>query len=159
VCPPELEAQIGGDMNTVRTLVNTAYRFAQAAPTSSAPTSSAAPNLDPALPSEIKRAVAAGQKQRMEFLYSINPDCTSIGFATVRILDAPKHGAVTIENGTGFTNFPQNNLRYECNKRRSDGVVVSYEPESGYTGPDAINVDVIYASGISRKRHYAIDVK
>lgn len=61
---------------------------------------------------EIKRAVAAGQKERMEFPCSINPDCTSIGFATVRIFEAPKHSAVTIENGTGFTNFPQNNLRY-----------------------------------------------
>ena len=62
-------------------------------------------------------------------------------------------------NGSGFTNFPQNNPRSECNKTRSDGVIVAYEPEDGYTGQDSVNLEVIFASGSLSKRHYAVDVR
>ena len=73
-----------------------------------------------------------------------------MGFATVRIIEQPKHGRVTIENGTGFTAFPQNNLQYKCNQHGSDGVILTYEPESGFTGTDSVNIDAIFASGTSR---------
>jgi hypothetical protein len=66
---------------------------------------------------------------------------------------------VTIENGTGFTSFPEKNLRSECNKRRSDGVSVLYDPEPGFTGPDSIDVDIVYPDGSFSKRRYAIDVR
>jgi hypothetical protein len=143
VCPAELETRIAGDMNTVRVNVNSGYGFAAAQ----------------AQTIELKRAVASEGMLRLDFIYSLNPDCTSIGFATVRILEQPTHGKITVENGTGFSNFPQQNLRFECNKRRSDGVVLTYKPEGGFTGPDSINIDAIYASGTSQKRHYNIEVR
>jgi hypothetical protein len=104
-------------------------------------------------------AAAAGQSLRVAFLYDLNPDCSQIGFATVRIIDKPKHGRMSVEKGTGFSTFPQNNPRYDCNKRRSNGVVISYKPNSGYIGPESITVDVIYPDGGARRRHYSIDVK
>jgi hypothetical protein len=107
----------------------------------------------------VSRAVAANQTLRLEFLYSINPDCSSIGFATVRVLEEPKHGKIRVVNEQGFTNFPSDNARHVCNTRKSEGVVVLYEPEPGYTGADSVIIDVIYASGNSAKRRYAIDVK
>jgi hypothetical protein len=113
----------------------------------------------PPKPVEISRVVAADQDRRLDFLYSINPDCTSIGYATVRIVEQPKHGAITIENSTGFTNFPAANLRAECNKRRSDGVAIIYKPEAGYTGPDSADFDAIFATGNLSKRHYTIEVR
>jgi hypothetical protein len=78
---------------------------------------------------------------------------------TVRVLEQPKHGKIEIENETGFTNFPARNPRAECNKRRSDGVAVIYEPEPGYTGTDSISLDAILPSGVLSKRHYTIDVR
>jgi hypothetical protein len=83
-----------------------------AATTAPALVAPAAPNTV-----DLKRAVASGGKLRLDFLYSINPDCTSIGFATVRIVEQPRHGRITVDNGTGFTNFPASNPRAECNKR------------------------------------------
>ena len=125
-----------------------------AATTAPALVAPAAPNTV-----DLKRAVASGGKLRLDFLYSINPDCTSIGFATVRIVEQPRHGRITVDNGTGFTNFPASNPRAECNKRRSDGVVVVYEPEPGYFGAGSLDFDAIFASGSLSKRHYAIDVR
>jgi hypothetical protein len=123
-------------------------------------TTAAAPAaLVPPKPVEISRVVAADRDMRLDFLYSINPDCTSIGYATVRIVEQPKHGAITIEDSTGFTSFPADNLRAECNKRRSDGVAIIYKPEPGYTGPDSADFDAIFPTGNLSKRHYTIEVR
>jgi dienelactone hydrolase len=108
---------------------------------------------------ELIRAVPAGRKWRIEFLYSINPDCSSLGLASVRVLEEPTHGKLTVENGTGYPNFPQNNQRYECNRRQADGVAVFYEPNPEFIGSDSATIDVIFPSGLSRKQHYAIEVK
>jgi hypothetical protein len=143
VCPSELEAQMAGDMNTVRINVNSSYAFRSTTPETL----------------ELTRAVASDHTLRLDFLSALNPDCTSLGFATVRILDQPNHGKITFENGTGFTRFQQDDSRYECNKRRSDGVILTFEPDSGFTGTDSVNIDVIFPSGFSRKRHYSIEVK
>jgi hypothetical protein len=110
-------------------------------------------------PSMVHRYVAAGQTVHIDFIYSINPDCTSIGYATIRPTSQPQHGTLKIENTTDFTNFPANNVRAECNKSRSDGVALTYEPEPDYTGPDTIDVDIIWAHGAFRKVQYAIEVR
>jgi hypothetical protein len=82
-----------------------------------------------------------------------------LGLRLIRIIQQAEHGEITFENGTGFSNFAKENIRYECNKRRTEGVILSYEPSLGYTGLDSLTVDVIFASGNSGKRHYTIEVK
>jgi hypothetical protein len=122
--------------------------------TGAAPAASAPPKR-----AEISRVVAADRDVRLDFLYSINPDCTSVGYAAVRIVQQPKHGTITILNTTGFSNFPADNVRAECNKRRSDGVAIVYKPDPGYTGADSADLEVIFASGNLKKPHYAIDIR
>jgi hypothetical protein len=152
VCPPELESQIVADLNTVQTSVYSPYTFiGTAAPAAARP---AAPNM-----LELSRVAAANQKLRVDFLYSINPDCSSIGQTAVRVIEPPKHGSFTFENGQGFTSFPKENPRSECNTRKTDGVIDYYEPEPDFTGTDSFTIDVIYASGTLSKRHYAIKVE
>lgn len=150
VCAAEVDREVAGDMRAVAANVHSGYVFTRAA----VPGPPAA-----ARTVELARTVAAGHKLELEFLYSINRDCTSLGLPTVRTTEAPKHGRITVENGTGFTNFPQSNPRYECNKKRSEGVNVVYEPDPDYTGGDSVTLDVIFASGGESKRHYAVEVK
>jgi hypothetical protein len=120
---------------------------------------SPAPAQTPPQTVELTRVVAAEQKLRLEFWYSINPDCSSIGQSTVRITEPPEHGKLTIENGQGFTNFPKENQRYDCNTRKSDGVLIFYEPSSGYTGTDSTTLYIIMPTGFTTTRHYSIEVK
>ena len=129
-----------------------------------APVAAPAPAPAPAAPAppttvEIKRYVVADHTVRLDFLADINPDCTSVGYSTIYIVQQPQHGQIVVENSTGFTNFAATNVRAECNKRRSDGVVVTYEPEPGYTGMDSASAEVIFPSGFLSKRHYMIEVK
>jgi hypothetical protein len=107
---------------------------------------------------EIKRTAVVDQPLQVDFLYSINPDCSSVGVAGVRTIEEPKHGKLTIAKGSGFSNFPQDNPRQACNRGRSEGMLMYYRPEAGYLGPDSLTIDVIYGDGASRKRHYAIAV-
>jgi hypothetical protein len=93
---------------------------------------------------EIKRTAVVDQVLQIDFLYSINPDCSSIGVASVRTIEGPQHGKLTIGKGSGFTNFPQENPRQACNRRRTEGMLMYYQPGAEYLGPDSVTVDVIY---------------
>jgi hypothetical protein len=108
---------------------------------------------------ELTQVVASERKHRLEFFYSIYPDCSSTGQATARILEQPQHGTLTIENGQGFTNFSKSNQRYGCNSRQSDGMLVFYQPSSGYIGTDSITLSVIFPLGTPSTRHYSIEVR
>jgi hypothetical protein len=108
---------------------------------------------------EFTRVVAAEQKLRVDFFYDIQPDCSSAGQTTIRILEQPQHGTLTIENGQAFTNFQKDNQRYDCNTRKSDGTLVFYQPNGDYSGADSITLYAIFPFGAAQTRHYAIDVK
>src|SRR5258708_14476509 len=121
------------------------------------------PGQPPKLPTasdtvEFKRVAVVDQPLQVDFIYSINPDGSSVGVASVRSIEEPKHGKLTIGKGSGFSNFAQDNSRQACNRHRSDGMLMYYRPEPGYLGPDSVTVDVVYGDGTSRKRHYAIAV-
>jgi hypothetical protein len=152
VCAAEVETEIAKPLRDVFASNGTRMAFvAQPAP------KPAQPPAPPAV-AEMKRTAAVNQPLQVDFLYSINPDCSSDGVADVRTIEEPKHGRLTIGKGSGFTNFPQDNPRHECNRRRSEGMLVHYRPEEGYLGPDSVTIDIIYTNGNSSKRHYAIAV-
>jgi hypothetical protein len=187
-CPPDLESVITPDLETVRVNVSNRLTFGTAnlsgaangplsiatranatasqtpavlalvaLPPPAALNPAAAPN--PAQPPDLTKVVAIGQRLRVEFLYALEPDCSSMGVTSVRILEPPQHGKLTVENGQGFTGFAKENQRYDCNMRKSDGTLVFYDPEPGFAGNDTITLDIIFPTGQSSRQHYAIDVK
>ncbi len=143
VCPAEIEAELAKPMTEV--VVGNAARMAFAAPPAGPPQPTAT------APSEIKRVAVVDQPLPMDFLYALNPDCSSIGVARVLTLQEPKHGKLSVEKTESFSNFPQDNPRSACNRRRSEGMQISYRPEPGYVGSDSVTVDVIYGDGTSRQ--------
>jgi transglutaminase-like putative cysteine protease len=187
-CPPDLEPVIAPDLETVRVNVSNRLAFGTAnlsgtvnSPFSIATRANAAapqtpavlapaalpppavPNLatapNPAPPLDLTKVVATGQRLRVEFLYALEPDCSSMGVTSVRILEPPQHGKLTVENGQGFTGFAKDNQRHDCNMRKSDGTLVFYAPEPGFAGHDSITLDIIFPTGQSSRQHYAIDVR
>ena len=158
VCPADLEAEIEQPMRDVFTSNATAMFFPAppAQPQATQPRPPAAPTTPATL--EVKRTAVVDEPLQVDFLYSINPDCSSVGAVNIRTIEEPKHGTLTITNGSGFSNFAQDNPRQACNRRRSEGMLIYYRSESGYLGPDSVTVDIIYPDGISRQRHYAVAV-
>ena len=131
VCAPETEAKIAADLDRVRADINTAYRFpgaGVATPAAVSPTPSPIPNLT--------RVAVEGQRRTLDFLYALNADCSSMGETVVTVVEPAQHGKVVSGPGTGRTGFAQNNSRFECNTRQSEGTLVNYDPAPGFTGAD-----------------------
>jgi hypothetical protein len=108
---------------------------------------------------ELSRAATAEQKSRLDFLYDLAPDCSSAGKPVVRVLEQPRHGTLSIENGEAFTDFPQDDQRAACNAHQSGGTLVFYQPSADYRGADSMTLSVTVSAVGTLKRHYAIDVK
>ena len=145
VCAPEAEAQIAADLNKVRADVYSGYRFGTVAP-------------PPRPVAEITSQVIADQSKLIAFLYELKTDCSTAAFATVSTIEPPKHGKISIDRGTGYSNFPQSNPRFDCNKNQSEGVKITYEPNRGFVGDDTLTVDILYADKSVSRRHYSIKV-
>jgi hypothetical protein len=152
VCPAEWEVELATPLGDVRRNISTLFAFADAAPRQ-AGTKGGAAQLD------LQRTVAAGQTLQLSFVAWLNPDCSAAGPATVRLIEEPKHGKVTIAEDKGFASFPQGNARSECSKTKSDGVRISYQPEPGFAGKDSATIESISPSGILSRRNYTIDVR
>jgi hypothetical protein len=148
-CPAESETQIAADLNRVRADVSSAYRFAALPP----------PTQNPPPVPEVAQTVTAGQRRLLTFALSLNADCSPIGFATIATVEPPQHGKVSADHGTGTSNFPQNNPRFECNKRQSEGVQVAYDPDPQFTGKDAVTIEITYPNGAKTRQRYAITVE
>jgi len=44
-------------------------------------------------------SVVSGERQKIDSIVALNPDCTSSGYVTVRIITLPAHGELTTERG------------------------------------------------------------
>jgi hypothetical protein len=102
--------------------------------------------------------VTAGQKKQLSFISQVNTDCSVVGFATVTMVEPPQHGKYTLDRGTDKTDFPQSNPRSVCNSRQTEGQLIAYEPDSGFTGADSLTIDIAYVGGDKVRRQYAITV-
>jgi hypothetical protein len=108
---------------------------------------------------KINEVVAAGKTSQIDFLTSLNADCSIVGLPTIHGLTQPQFGTITVKIGLGNTNFLQNNQRYYCNTRKVKGLLLFYTPRRGFVGQDRAITDVIYASGRERITQYEIAVK
>jgi hypothetical protein len=107
----------------------------------------------------MSRAAASGTPIKLLFANSTNPDCTTLGRPTVRLIRAPQHGRVHITPARDFPTFSPANIRSACNARRVPGMLVRYVSQRGYVGMDYLSVEVIFATGTLQQRHYSINVR
>ena len=108
---------------------------------------------------DIFRTVPSGKNHRIDFLASVNPDCSSIGIPTVRLIEGPDNGVVTTDKARDFLPFPKANIRSRCNGRRVAGLKISYQSTTEFFGVDRVRLLVISASGGEREATYVIQVK
>lgn len=105
------------------------------------------------------RTVPSGKNQRIDFLASVNPDCSSPGVPTVRLLEGPGNGVLTTDKAMDFKAFPRSNLRARCNRKRVRGLKLFYQSATEFFGTDRVRLLVITASGDEREATYLIKVR
>lgn len=106
-----------------------------------------------------QRIVPTGTNQQIDFLASVNPDCSSPGLPTVRLVAGPDKGTVTTEKARDFKPFPRGNVRSACNGRRVTGLRVFYRSAKDFIGTDHVQILVISANGTGREARYAIQAR
>ena len=102
------------------------------------------------------RIVPSGRNQQIDFFASVNPDCSSPGLPTVRLVDGPNQGMVTTDKARDFLPFPHGNVRSACNGRRVAGVKLFYKAPKGFMGTDHVRILIISAAGTGREASYDI---
>ena len=102
------------------------------------------------------RIVPSGTNQQIDFFASVNPDCSSPGLPTVRLVDGPNQGVVTTDKARDFLPFAHGNVRAACNRKRVAGVKLFYRSAQGFMGVDHIRVLIISAAGTGREATYDI---
>jgi hypothetical protein len=107
---------------------------------------------------QFARTVPSGTNQRIEFLTALNPDCTSSGDITVRVIKQPEHGKLETTPASHFPGFSKQSNRYKCTQQKVKGVLVNYKPEK-YVGEDAFDILIIYPGGFAREVHYEMSVR
>lgn len=94
--------------------------------------------------------VASDQTIRLGFLHvKQNPDCSldETQKPVLSIASQPAHGTVTQQQMQDFPIYPANNPMSKCNQLRIPGTAISYTPQLGYSGPDALSYQVFVSDG------------
>jgi hypothetical protein len=110
-------------------------------------------------PASLSPTVPTGKKRLVGFFTSLNPDCSAVGEIEARLIKQPGNGTVDLENGTGFTNFPENNQRHPCNLKPSAGVRVNYTSKEDFIGKDTFEVEFLGGLGGDVVWKYTVTVK
>ena len=105
----------------------------------------------------ISKAALAGQEIRLWFAQMLDPDCGAAGVMQTEVTEPPKHGQTRISEEPFFGNFPQNNVRFACNAKKSPGKQLFYVAEAGYHGHDKVVFQNSTSDG--RIRKWVVDVE
>lgn len=108
-----------------------------------------APNSASAANCNLQKTTPANKPVEVDGAFALNPDCTSFGYAAVKLLTDPRNGSVSTKKTTLYSNYSAQNVRSRCNSRRSPGVALWYKPQRGFVGTDSISYEWIFPNGIA----------
>jgi hypothetical protein len=107
----------------------------------------------------IVRGAESGKRQEISYGMSVNPDCTSIGVDIMKVVKAPAHGQITVEQGQEYPNFLPENVRHHCNSEKLAATIAYYTSEPGFVGTDTLTLEKISPSGAYSRFDYVINVR
>ena len=105
------------------------------------------------------RVVPSGTKQRIQYYYASNPDCTASGDVIVRITKEPEHGKIEVIPETKFANFKKDNVRAKCNEQKVRTQVIYYKSADKYVGDDELELLILFPGGFAWEHHYKLSVR
>jgi hypothetical protein len=105
------------------------------------------------------KVVEHGRSTKVDSYFISDPECRSLGRATINLLAAPQGGQVSTENGFGYPTFPSTNPRFKCDSRRMPSTLLYYQAASDFTGTDTFTVEAVYPDGTAHQTRYTVYVR
>jgi hypothetical protein len=100
---------------------------------------------------QVSKAALSGGEIRLWETADLEPDCTAHGVVQLEILQAPSHGTVMISDAPFYPNYPESNLRYACDSKKSPGKQAFYTSQAGFEGHDTVVLRASDFDGTVRK--------
>jgi hypothetical protein len=138
-----------------------------AAPSAEAPASAAepaaaaepAPAEEPLPASNISATAPSGKRAKFDAYYTVNPDCSSKGYADILIKNDVQHGKFYVKRGRDYPKFPHDSSFHKCNATLVPSTQLYYKSIGGYVGDDTLAVEVTLANGLKLNVTYNITIK
>ncbi len=108
---------------------------------------------------EMRKTALTRQWIKVESFFHLNPDCSHVGYPTVRVTSGPSAGSVSIKREKTYSGFAADNSRAKCNASRSPAVTVYYRSNRGFTGQDRFTLELYWTDGDLWTRSVAVDVR
>ena len=89
----------------------------------------------------------------------MDPTCKLMKSADFALLEGPRNGRVTFENGMDFPGFPPNNPRFKCNSRKVPSKRLIYTSTPGFVGADEFVIETVDIFGIVKRGRFQITVR
>ena len=105
------------------------------------------------------RGALSGQRQLLVSFYATASDCTSLGYPTLKVAQAPRHGEVSVEQGTALADFGKEDVRSVCNGKSVPATVIYYTSVDGFIGEDSVAFERIGVRGAYGYHVYTIKVR
>jgi hypothetical protein len=128
---------------------------ANAAPPPAAPASVAEPPQE----SNVSVTASSGKPTEFDAYFTLNPDCSSMGYADTEIKTDVKNGKFYARSGRDRPTFPSDNKLHKCNKKLVPSTQLWYESNKGYVGEDKLSVELTLANREKVNVIYNITVK
>ena len=110
-------------------------------------------------PSHVERIIPkGGERLRILFLTSLNPDCSSMGKTIFKLTRRPKFGSVATGETEHFPTYTNEDYK-KCNTDKTTGTAVFYAPDPDFVGTDTFSGTAIYPSGRARKFEIKVSVE
>jgi hypothetical protein len=100
-----------------------------------------------------------GQVVIVRTLYSMNPDCASRGHYEIKLLSPPRGGSVSLQSALGYPDFPQSNVRWACDRKKSPVDQVVYRVSSDFSGEDGFDLEAISPDHNAYRFHSTVMVE
>ena len=114
-----------------------------------------AQELPPANPAPV---VLSEQRTQVWRIYNLNPDCSAADVIAAKVTKQGK-GQIEFEENLGYSSYPKNSQKYECNTHQTAGLSVFYTSPTGFKGTDSFEIELVGGHGQSRKASFRVRVK
>jgi len=95
----------------------------------------------------------AGSDIRVGIYLHVRPDCTSGALPTIRLIDEPAHGKITIKKANvSATNYKQ------CLALEVPGFVAFYRSSPGFSGTDRLTMEIKFPNGRTEMQKITVTV-
>ncbi len=105
------------------------------------------------------RGVHSGEKDKIDYFDSLNPNCESEGSQELTVVKAASHGKVSSAPGEDFPSFAKDNVRYDCNRKLLPSMQVFYQSNADYHGKDSFTIEIRFPNSFLKTVVYVVEVQ